>query len=198
MEIKYLHISLITTLCVLSLQFMSCNENTQNRQKLIVTENIITELKGKQIFIPDSVAFIYKDSIYKTNILNAKNKKFTIISIINGDCNICVESLQKWKDDFIDELDTGKVAYNFYISTEKTYNFMIAIYPQINLDLPLILDTSEYFIRQNKLDKYDDRFRTFLLDKDNKIILTGNPIHNAKIKNLFIQEIKKDTPSNKY
>ena len=32
-------------------------------------------------------------------------------------------------------------------------------------------------------------FQTFLLDKDNKVIVIGNPIHNLKERNLYLQKI---------
>ena len=35
--------------------------------------------------------------------------------------------------------------------------------------------------------------QTFLLDKDNKIIALGNPIHNSKIKDLFLNIISGGT-----
>lgn len=31
----------------------------------------------------------------------------------------------------------------------------------------------------------DDSFRSFLLDRDNKVVIIGNPIHNPNIKKLY-------------
>ena len=32
-------------------------------------------------------------------------------------------------------------------------------------------------------------FQTFLLDKDNKVVVIGNPIHNLKVRDLYLQKI---------
>ncbi len=36
-------------------------------------------------------------------------------------------------------------------------------------------------------------FQTFLLDKDNKVVAIGNPIHNSKVKDLYLKIIKGET-----
>lgn len=33
-------------------------------------------------------------------------------------------------------------------------------------------------------------FHTFLLDKDNKVLAIGNPIHNPKVKELYLKIIQ--------
>ena len=33
-------------------------------------------------------------------------------------------------------------------------------------------------------------FQTFLLDKDNKVVAIGNPIHNSKVKELYLKTIQ--------
>ena len=35
-------------------------------------------------------------------------------------------------------------------------------------------------------------FQTFLLDKDNKVLAIGNPIHNPKVKELYLKIIRKE------
>ncbi len=54
--------------------------------------------------------------------------------------------------------------------------------------LPVCIDTEDRF---NKLNNFpsDMMFQTFLLNKDNKVVVIGNPIHNLKVRNLYLQKI---------
>ena len=57
-----------------------------------------------------------------------------------------------------------------------------------NFSLPVCIDTKDRF---NKLNHFpsDMMFQTFLLDKDNKVVVIGNPIHNLKVRDLYLQKI---------
>lgn len=57
---------------------------------------------------------------------------------------------------------------------------------------PVCLDLGNKFYNANKIPD-DMMLQTFLLDKDNKIIALGNPIHNSKIKDLFLNIISGGT-----
>lgn len=50
------------------------------------------------------------------------------------------------------------------------------------------MDVSDSFNKLNHLPS-DDRFRTFLLDKGHKVIAIGNPVHNPKIKEIYLDII---------
>lgn len=41
----------------------------------------------------------------------------------------------------------------------------------------------------------DMTFQTFLLDKENKVLAIGNPVHNPKVKELYLKIIRGDKPS---
>lgn len=52
------------------------------------------------------------------------------------------------------------------------------------------------FNKLNKLPPYP-MFQTFLLDKNNRVIAIGNPIHNPKVKELYLKIILGDEAPNK-
>lgn len=62
-----------------------------------------------------------------------------------------------------------------------------------NFDKPICMDQSD---RLNELNHFpaDGRFQTFLLDKDNKVVVIGNPIHNPNIRELYLKEITGKQP----
>ncbi|MCE8655689.1 DUF1573 domain-containing protein [Bacteroides fragilis] len=57
-----------------------------------------------------------------------------------------------------------------------------------NFTYPICLDLENTFYDTNKIPG-DMMLQTFLLDEDNKIVAIGNPIHNSKIKDLFLNII---------
>lgn len=55
----------------------------------------------------------------------------------------------------------------------------------------MCFDEEDAFNKLNKLPT-DMMFQTFLLDKDNKVVAIGNPIHNPKVKELYLKIILGD------
>ncbi len=63
-----------------------------------------------------------------------------------------------------------------------------------NFDKPICLDQSD---KLNELNHFpaDGRFQTFLLDKYNKVVVIGNPIHNPNIRELYLKEVTGKQPA---
>lgn len=68
---------------------------------------------------------------------------------------------------------------------------MINILKRDNFTHPVCLDEEDAFNKLNKLPA-DMMFQTFLLDKDNRVVAIGNPIHNPKVKELYLKIILGD------
>lgn len=47
-------------------------------------------------------------------------------------------------------------------------------------DIPVYIDSEDRFNRLNRFPS-DPIFHTFLLDKDNKVAVIGNPVHNLAV-----------------
>ena len=65
---------------------------------------------------------------------------------------------------------------------------------------PICIDEGDYL---NKLNHFpaDMAFQTFLLDNDNRVVAMGNPIHNLKVRELYLKiiqgrEVKSDDEDN--
>jgi hypothetical protein len=52
-------------------------------------------------------------------------------------------------------------------------------------------DPDGSFERLNPHLPANEQFHTFLLNEDNKVILVGNPVHNEKLKNLYLAVLNK-------
>ena len=55
----------------------------------------------------------------------------------------------------------------------------------------IFYDLDDSFERLNPHLPKNERFHTFLLDENNKVILIGNPTQNLKLKKLYIKELNK-------
>jgi hypothetical protein len=59
-----------------------------------------------------------------------------------------------------------------------------------NFHYPIWFDKDNYFAKLNNFPK-NVKFITFLLNKEDKILLTGNPINNSNNWNFYINTINK-------
>lgn len=76
----------------------------------------------------------------------------------------------------------------FYFYSERK-NELNDIFHRFNFVYPVYWDEKNEFYRLNRFPS-DITFQTFLLDKSNKIIAIGNPVHNPKIKDLYMNIIQ--------
>ena len=62
---------------------------------------------------------------------------------------------------------------------------------QFRLRQTFFFDLDGSFERLNPHLPENERFHTFLLDENNKVVLVGNPVRNTKLKNLYLAELNK-------
>lgn len=168
--------------------FISCNKN----QKIETAEKIVSEWIGKTIVYPDN-SKIYSnqhDSIYTQNTLASYK---ILVYVDSTGCTSCKLNLPKWKQ-YMHEADSAfsqtiDFIFYFYPKNEKD---IISILNENNFNYPVFIDIrNEIGIKNEFPDKIE--YQCFLLDKDNKVILVGNPTLNNRIWTLFKQVIRKET-----
>ena len=78
----------------------------------------------------------------------------------------------------------------------KEFNYLIR---RDKFTHPICFDEKDELNALNRFPS-DMTFQTFLLDKDNKVVSVGNPVHNPKVKDLYLKHItgsrndSKETP----
>ena len=115
-------------------------------------------------------------------------------------CTSCKLQLHRWKEliQYTDSITQGTVPFLVFSSSPMTRKKYGIYWKKDNFDKPICMDQSD---RLNELNHFpaDGRFQTFLLDKDNKVVVIGNPIHNPNIRELYLKEITgKINPLHKY
>ncbi|MDE5761855.1 MAG: DUF1573 domain-containing protein [Bacteroides sp.] len=162
---------------------ISCgNQKKESLEFLLQTWN------GKEVLFPEDLTFTMKGKDTVDFSLSGKYKILTYVDSIG--CISCKLQLGKWKT-LMKEMDVaGKnsVKFLFFFSPEKRRDFLGTLKSE-DFDYPVCLDDEN---RLNKLNHFPSEmaFQTFLLDKDNKVLAIGNPIHNPKVKELYLKIIR--------
>lgn len=183
---------------VLPLVFLFCLLSCKKDSKREFSEQI-NHWMGRQIeypndmvfvkFAKDTVAFPFEKSDYKV-----------LVYVDSTGCTSCKLQLQKWKNLMAqtDSLIDKQVSYLFVFQTKdpkELHNLLI----KDDFNYPIVVDSTDSFNIINNLPE-NAIFHTMLLDKDDKVMVIGNPIHNPSVKDLYLQRLfdKSMTKDTKY
>lgn len=126
--------------------------------------------------------------------------EFKVVSYVDSiGCTDCKMQLFKWNK-FVAMLDSAfsKKVSIYMILNPKSLTDIKYILRRDGFKYPVCIDLNDSF---NKLNRFPSNiaFQTFLLDENNKVLAIGNPIHNPKIKELYLNIIqgKKDIEGEK-
>jgi len=163
------------------LLFLSCKEN--DREQVV---RLVEEWNGKEIQFPKNMIF----TRFVTDTISYKIPKAEYKVIIYVDsigCTNCKLQLFKWKEliTYIDSQTNSKIPFLF-IFQSKDDNELRNILKRNNFNRLICVDRENKFCELNHFP-LDITFQTFLLNRDNKVIIIGNPIHNLKVKDLYLK-----------
>lgn len=171
---------LLFCLCV------ACNQNTSKDRML----HLVKVWEKKQIIYPSEPTF----TIYgKDTLINyvKSGAEYSIVSYVDSlGCLSCKLKAKDWKNFIktIDSISNSYIPVNIFVH----HNFdeeLLSILNKEGFDIPLCLDLNDSLRILNDFPE-DVAFRTFLLDKDNRVLAIGNPIHNPKVKELYLKIIQ--------
>jgi len=152
-------------------------------------KSVIENWMAREVIIPHNIIFksITTDTISKY-IFNHSYKILVYVDSVG--CTGCRLGLVDWKA-FIDRCQSKgyDVGFLFVIQSSDYTKFEQKLEIE-KFTYPVIYDLTDKFNSLNKFPE-DDKFRTFLLDKDNKVVLIGSPIRSEKIWKLYIDVLSK-------
>ena len=171
-----------TIFFIIGMLLVSCKETDKDR-----INRLIGEWDGREIVYPDNMHFtiLGKDTNY------LPKSEYTIVSYADSiGCLSCKLQLRQWKS-LITELDSMQNISVLFFLHSKDKREMDYVLKRDNFTHPICIDEKDAF---NKLNHFpeDMAFQTFLLDKDNKVVAIGNPVHNPKVKELYLKIIMGD------
>ena len=158
-----------------------------NEQKI---ESIVKHWVGHKIVYPSGIVFtnVYGDTIIRNDSI--KNY-YTIINYVDSmGCVSCDLNMGAWKNfiSLIDSLSHRKVLFQFVFQPYRVNEIMLILRRE-QFTCPIYIDQDCFFDRENHFPR-DKQFCTFLLNSENEVLAIGNPIHNPKIKELYLKIIQ--------
>lgn len=173
--------------------FFSCDNKQKEKEKQIL--QLVNEWQGKQIVFPENAVFTrYLTDTTDYQIPQSEYK--VLIYVDSAGCTSCKLQLHKWKEliEYTDSVTQNKVPFLFFFHPKDAKEIRYLL-KRDGFDRPICIDLDD---RLNKLNKFpaDMTFQTFLLDKNNKVAVLGNPVHNTAVKDLYLKQITgKDNPN---
>lgn len=169
--------------CFLCLFLISCKD-----AKTDAIISLLQKWDGKEILFPKSPIFTIKG---KDTILYPILDEYKILTYVDSiGCTSCKLKLSQWKE-FMALVDSVK---------SESIQFLYFFYPKWSADVCQLLRAEDFdypicIDEQDSLNKLNDfpseiAFQTFLLDKNNRVLAIGNPIHNSKIKEIYLKIIQ--------
>ncbi|MDR2410160.1 MAG: DUF1573 domain-containing protein [Bacteroidales bacterium] len=162
----------------------SCKED----KKVSEANRIVEEWVGKTIQFPTIKSFSIgtEDSPL---LLSGISKDYKILLYVDStgctSCRLGLETLGRWET-YIKEF-WEKIDFLFYFRP-KNKGELLSILKNAQFSHPVYIDEQGELNKLNKLPA-NQTFQCFLLDKDNKVILIGNPANNPKIWELYKEVI---------
>jgi LEA14-like dessication related protein len=163
---------------------ISCKENNHKQE---ITQ-IIQEWQGKEIVFPENIIFTQygKDTI-PFQISDSEYK--VVIYVDSVGCTSCRLQLHKWKE-LIEEVDslsneTVPVLFFFHPKDIREISYLLK---RDDITIPVCIDEKDHFNTINNFPT-NHSFQCFLLDKNNKVVFIGNPVHNMRIKDMYLSQI---------
>ena len=174
---KQLYILLLLSLLT------ACKENNKEKFALLVQE-----WQGKEIVFPQDMAFTrFVTESVDYRIPDAEYKVLVYVDSVG--CTSCKLQLPKWKEliAHVDSATNGNVPFIFVFQSkdDRELRYMLK---RDNFDRPICIDRNNRFDELNQFPQ-DITFQTFLLDKDNKVKVIGNPVHNLAVRDLYLKQI---------
>lgn len=160
-----------------------CSACKESRQEQVV--RLVHEWDGKAIHFPSHSIF----TLMGQDTVDSFDEKGTyrIISYVDSaGCMSCKLQLPKWKELICktDSLLGDKLTYHFYFHPKDLKDLKYVL-RRDRFNYPVCIDLQDEFNQLNRFPS-DMTFQTFLLDSLNRVVAMGNPVHNAKVKELYL------------
>jgi len=154
----------------------------------LINQQIDDEWLGSTITIPDGdvICKILGHDAFCADLWTKSYKVFTYVDSIG--CSSCQMDMYLWKP-YVDTCKMKKFDVSFiFVIHSSDYERFDSDVLMYEFDLPVFYDYENRFGKINNF--MSTHHRTFLLDKDNKVLMTGSPINNPKLWEQYIEHLK--------
>ena len=165
----------------------SCKDN----KRLEDAAKIVSEWAEKEILFPENVSCYVsgKDTLSELCSEWFQKEYKILLYVDSAGCSSCRLKLMEWKQlmEEADSLFHGKVGFLLYFQP-KNVKEMGYLFLRDQFDYPVFMDTKGAINSMNKFPQAM-QYQCFLLDRDNKVMMVGNPVSNMRIWELYKAQI---------
>ncbi|MFR7821802.1 MAG: hypothetical protein ACLU30_00215 [Odoribacter splanchnicus] len=159
--------------------------NCKNTDQAYI-QTIIQEWTNKKIIFPDDIQAKIVGRDTNCNYLLLKPIKI-LVYVDSIGCTACKLNFYDWYQKINSLGKITDLAFLFYVNT-KNFKILTNAIKTEGFNYPVFYDTHNILAKTNHFPK-NSRFNTFLLDKENKVVLIGDPLGREKMWELYIQTI---------
>ena len=152
----------------------------------------IQQFKGQQITIPADLHTVWKGRDTLLSGFTQVPVKF-VVWVDSLNCASCkVNSMREWNDvvKYADSLAQWFNIIFLFTPKKKDLNKVNTALRANRFDYPIFIDRNADFVKQNPRLPKQQQLHIFLLDKDNRVILVGNPLRNPTLWVLYQRTIQ--------
>lgn len=157
----------------------SCGRSGQHKANRVLEEWI-----GRQVIIPNDLVYT-KYGTDTVEYSQAYTDYKILVYVDTVGCTSCQLQLERWLDwvDCLKNKSSYSVSYLFDFYPKNTEE-LVDLLRFYDFSVPVCIDETD---RLNQLNKFPagGKFHTFLLDRDNKVVLVGSPVNNENIAELY-------------
>ena len=162
----------------------ACQESDKER-----LTRLVQEWDGKEIVFPAQAVFTVQGR--DTVDFRWQAVPYRIVTYVDSlGCASCKLQLPKWKQ-LIAETDSlfgkEKLSYVFFFHPKDARELAYLTRRDV-FTYPVCFDREDAFNRLNRFPS-EMALQTFLIDKDNRVVAIGNPVHNPQVKELYLNVI---------
>lgn len=183
-------ISLLSCLFV-SVLFLFSTVSCEKLKRQIMTQKMVSQWVGKEIKFPaDAQCCVLGKDTISTLCSDLFRKEYKVMLYVDSlGCSDCRLRLVQWKQ-LIGEANSmfqDRIGFVFFFQP-KDMQEMVYLFRRDEYDYPVFIDKNNTIDRLNHFSK-DMKYQCFLLDKDNKVLVLGNPMVNPQIWELYKEHI---------
>lgn len=97
--------------------------------------------------------------------------------------------MQKWQQliEYTNSISNGEIPFLFFFNP-KDYEELCQFFKRDLFDIPICIDFKDELNILNNFPSLS-QFHTLLLDKNNKVLVIGNPVQSEDVRSLYIKQI---------
>ena len=179
---KYIFITIL-----LLIVFYACKENKRRED----VAKVVNEWIGKEILFPENIpCYVSGKETLPEFCSEHSRKEFKILLYVDSmGCSNCRLKLSEWKQlmEEADSLFQGKLGFLLFFQP-KSVKEMTHLFLLNKFDYPVFMDTKGII---NDLNNFPQamQYQCFLLDKNNSVMMIGNPVLNQRIWELYKEHL---------